>query len=242
MPRRFGVALVLVLFVSFVAPAHARAATTAAWIRPVAGAVTRPFDPPRSRFGSGHLGADLSAPRGSPVRAAGPGVVSFSGNVAGALHVVIAHAGNLRTSYSFLASTAVRRGDSVSAGQIIGTTGGKGQSHDGSSLHFALRTGDTYVDPMVLFGSVDLVAVVYLAPTSEPPHPVAERRERSGILAGFAHDVGAVARVVGRGVGTRRAHGAQGCRGAVRVARGRRPRRGAVLFAALRFARAAGQR
>jgi hypothetical protein len=205
MSRRFGVALVLVFLVAVVAPAPARAATTAAttaaWIRPVAGAVVRGFDPPSSRFGAGHLGADLYAPVGTPVRAAGPGVVSFSGNVAGALHVVVAHAGNLRTSYSFLASIVVRRGESVAAGQVVGTTGGAGRRHDGSVLHVALRAGDTYLDPMALFRPVDLAAVVHLAPTSEPPHPVAERSERSGILAGLAHDFGAVIGVVGKGLG-----------------------------------------
>jgi triacylglycerol esterase/lipase EstA (alpha/beta hydrolase family) len=200
MGRRLGVVLVLVLLVAVLTPANARAAT-ANWVRPVPGAVTRPFDPPRSRFGSGHLGADISASAASPVRAAGPGVVSFAGIVARSLHVVVAHAGNLRTSYSFLATIAVRRGQVVEAGEIVGTTGGLGQSHNGAVLHFALRTGDTYVDPMALFGTVDLVSVVHLVPTSDPPHPAPSLTERRGILAGFAHDLGTVAGVVARAAG-----------------------------------------
>ena len=117
------------------------AASAGGWVRPVPGAVVRGFDPPASRFGAGHLGADLAAPPGTPVRAAGPGVVSFAGTVAGAKHVVIAHAGNLRTSYSFLASISVRRGETVRAGQTVGTTGGRGEGHDGIVLHVGLRVG-----------------------------------------------------------------------------------------------------
>jgi triacylglycerol esterase/lipase EstA (alpha/beta hydrolase family) len=200
MGRRLGVALVVVVGVCVFAPANAYAADAGtAWIRPVSGALVRPFDPPTSRFGAGHLGADLAAPKGMLVRAAGPGIVSFSGSVAKSLHVVVAHAGNLRTSYSFLATIAVRRGDSVVAGQVVGTAGGAGQGHAGSVLHFALRTGDIYVDPMVLFRPVDLVAVVHLSPTSDAPHPAASLSERRGLIAGFMRGVGAVSSALGKG-------------------------------------------
>src|SRR4051794_5975727 len=208
MSRRLGVvlipvvavvAVVALVLVVLVVPSAAHAATPTAWTRPVGGAVVRPFDPPQSRFGAGHLGADLAASPGTAVHAAGPGVVSFAGTVAGSLHVVVAHAGNLRTSYSFLASIAVRRGELVDAGDIVGTTGGRGAHHDGSVLHFSLRSGETYVDPMALFQAIDLTAVVHLAPTSEPPHPVAEPSERRSLWAGLVHDAGAVAHAVGGG-------------------------------------------
>jgi murein DD-endopeptidase MepM/ murein hydrolase activator NlpD len=93
----------------------------------------------------------------------------FAGAVGAALHVVVLHSGNRRTSYSFLASVHARRGEVVAAGTIIGTTGGTGDNHDGSVLHFGLRIGDTYVDPMQLFGPPDLAAVVHLAPTLDEP-------------------------------------------------------------------------
>jgi hypothetical protein len=47
---------------------------------------------------------------------------------------------------------------------VIGTTGGRGEQHDGSVLHVGVRVGDTYIDPMQLFGPPDLAAVVHLAP------------------------------------------------------------------------------
>ena len=174
------------LVAALLAPAGVSAGTGGGWIRPVPGALVRPFDPPASRFGAGHLGVDFAAPPGTPVRAAGPGVVSYAGTIAGSRHVVIAHAGNLRTSYSFLASIAVRRGATVHAGEVVGTTGGTGGGHDGRVLHVGLRSGDTYLDPMTLFGPPDLTAIVHLAPTSVPPHPARAAAERRSLLAGLA--------------------------------------------------------
>jgi hypothetical protein len=190
--RRF---VFVCLVVAFLAPADASAAPGGGWVRPVPGAVVRPFDPPASRFGAGHLGVDFAAPPGTPVLAASPGVVSFAGTVAGARHVVIAHAGNLRTSYSFLASIAVRRGESVRAGEVVGTTGGGGDLHDGTVLHVGLRSGDTYLDPMTLFGPPDLTAIVHLAPTSVPPHPASVAGERRALLDGVMRGARAVVHV-----------------------------------------------
>src|SRR5262249_11693323 len=48
-------------------------------------------------------------------------------------------------------------------------------------LHFGLRVGDTYVDPMTLFRPVDLAKVVHLAPADDPAEsawtPARERAE-----------------------------------------------------------------
>jgi hypothetical protein len=131
------------------------------------------------------------------VRAAGPGVVSFAGSVAGALHVVVAHAGNLRTSYSFLETLAVRRGERVVSGALVGTAGGTGAAHDGTVLHFGLRSGDTYIDPMVLLAPVDLATVVHLAPTTIPPRPASGSSERRGLVAGLLHTAGAAVHATG---------------------------------------------
>jgi hypothetical protein len=190
------IAIVLLAIVAACMPASATPITQ--WIRPVAGGVVRPFDPPRSRFGAGHLGVDLAAPAGTPVHSAGPGVVAFAGSVAGARHVVVAHAGNLRTSYSFLATIAVRRGERVAADDVVGTTAGLGAGHDGSVLHFGLRSGDTYIDPMLLLQPVDLATVVHLAPTSIPPRPASGSNERRGLVAGLVHGAGVAVRAAGR--------------------------------------------
>ena len=156
-------------------------ASSVAWLRPVDGRVVEPFRAPASAYGAGHRGADLAALPGAPVRAANDGVVTFAGDVAGTLHVVIAHDGGLRTSYSFLASVAVHAGQTLSRGDVVGTTGGTGEDHDGTVLHFGLHVGDRYVDPMLLFRPADLTKLVHLVPADDPDEgswtPEAERSE-----------------------------------------------------------------
>jgi triacylglycerol esterase/lipase EstA (alpha/beta hydrolase family) len=139
------------------------APTPGGWLRPVPGALARPFVEPRSRYGAGHRGVDFVAAAGTAVRAANAGEVSFAGSVAGALHVVLMHTGGLRTSSSFLATIAVRRGQHVERGDVIGTTSGGTGEHAGV-LHFGLRVGDRYVDPMTLFVPADLTRLIRLIP------------------------------------------------------------------------------
>ena len=167
-------------------PAAAAPAPAGAWTRPVDGPVVRGFDAPTSRYGPGHRGADLAVPDGTPVRAAGDGVVTFAGVVAGTLHVVVAHAGDLRTSYSFLAVAAVRRGEVVHRGDVIGTTGGPTGAHP-AGFHLGLRRGDDYLDPMLLFGPPDLTRVVHLAPVghADPPSGGSWAVEALGIRRGL---------------------------------------------------------
>lgn len=178
------------------------------WTPPVSGRVVRAFQQPVTIYAAGHRGVDFAAQPGTPVRAANSGVVSFSGDVAGALHVVIAHGGGIRTSYSFLTASAVTEGQSIRRGQIVGTTGGTGGDHDGSVLHFGVRVGDRYVDPMLLFAPRDLTKMVRLVPISErdaadESDPAAEKRELTRISTDSADDcagvVGDIARVIGVG-------------------------------------------
>ncbi|HXY95262.1 MAG TPA: peptidoglycan DD-metalloendopeptidase family protein [Acidimicrobiia bacterium] len=140
----------------------------AVWLRPVDGQVVVPFRQPTSAYGPGHRGVDFAAAPSTAVRAANDGVVTFAGSVAGTLHVTVTHAGDVRTSYSFLATVAVREGQSVARGEVVGTTGGSGTDHDGTVLHFGVRVGDQYVDPMQLFRVDDLTALVRLVPAAEP--------------------------------------------------------------------------
>ena len=168
------------LLLSTITPARAAAVDSGgAWLRPVDGALVRPFQEPTSVYGAGHRGADLTALPGTPVRAANDGEVTFAGSVAGTLHVTITHAGGLRTSYSFLQSVEVRAGAHVTRGDVLGTTGGVSDDHDGNVLHLGLRLGDRYLDPMLLFHPVDLARAVRLAPVDPPDEqPWTEADER----------------------------------------------------------------
>lgn len=168
--RRIIFAAVIVSLAFVAVPAHADG-----WTRPVNGRVTRPFDPPKTRYGPGHLGVDLAIAANEAVRAAGTGTVVFAGPVAHTLHVVIRHANGWRTSYSFLKAIRVHQGETVAAGEIVGWAGGRGEEHGGTVVHLGLRIGDEYVDPMQLFEAVDLATRVHLAPVGAAPPPVNER-------------------------------------------------------------------
>jgi len=169
------------------AGADSTASNPSGWRRPVDGAVVRPFEEPRSAYGPGHRGVDLAAAPGTAVRAANDGIVSFAGQVGGTVHVTVTHAGNLRTSYSFLSSVAVRVGQGVARGEVVGTTGGSGPDHDGHVLHFGLRIGDRYVDPMTLFSPSDLTRLVHLVKAQAPDETswsvASERRALQASLA-----------------------------------------------------------
>jgi murein DD-endopeptidase MepM/ murein hydrolase activator NlpD len=122
------------------------------WTAPLDGdlTVTRPFEPPPGPYAGGHRGVDLAGAPGSPVRAAGDGVVVFAGMVAGRPVVSIDHADGLRTTYEPV-DPSVAAGQRVTRGSPIGTlVGGHAGCPREACLHWGLRRGETYLDPMVL--------------------------------------------------------------------------------------------
>ncbi|HEY5820686.1 MAG TPA: peptidoglycan DD-metalloendopeptidase family protein [Propionibacteriaceae bacterium] len=136
-----------------------RLPATSGW--PLAGTprVTREFDPPLTRWGPGHRGVDLAARPGQSVLAASSGVVSFAGSVAGKGVVTIDHGGGLSTTYESI-RPRVSVGAAVATGDVIGVI--RGGTHCGSCLHWGLRLGKTYLDPLTLVrrrdGSLRLVS------------------------------------------------------------------------------------
>ncbi|HEY4396489.1 MAG TPA: peptidoglycan DD-metalloendopeptidase family protein [Acidimicrobiia bacterium] len=164
------------------------------WMPPVDGPVVRSFQAPAFAYGPGHRGIDFAASSGTPVRASGDGTVAFAGSVAGSLHVVVAHGGNLRTTYAFLAGINVRAGERVARGQVVGVAGSTGPEHDADGLHFGVRVGDRYVDPQRLFAACDLTQLVRLIPADEAPaEPWDARRVASGSLTSGGSGVASVA-------------------------------------------------
>lgn len=127
---------------------------SAAWGWPVRGTPTvlRPFTSPR-RYGAGHYGVDLAAASGDAVLSAGAGTVTFAGPVAGRPVVVVSH-GSLRTSYEPV-RRSVQVGSRVAAGQQLGTVeGGHRSCAPATCLHWGLRRGEDYLDPLSLLRPV----------------------------------------------------------------------------------------
>jgi murein DD-endopeptidase MepM/ murein hydrolase activator NlpD len=94
-----------------------------------------------------HLGVDYGAPRGTPIRAIGAGVVRYSGKRGGYGNFVkIDHAGPYHTQYAHLHRIKVRKGQRVKQGQIIGTVGSTGLA-TGPHLHFEFLSSGRHVDP-----------------------------------------------------------------------------------------------
>ena len=129
-----------------------RAAAVVVYRPPVSGPVIDAFRPPAHVGAPGNRGLEYATGPGTAVRASADGVVTFAGKVGRAAHVTVAHADGVRTTYSFLASVAVRAGQSVAAGQVLGTAG--------ATLHFGARIGEAYVDPGVLLGEAGRVRLV----------------------------------------------------------------------------------
>jgi len=140
--------LLAVLLGSATAEADPTLPAASSW--PLAGvpALVRGFDPPTSAWGAGHRGVDLAGSTDAPVLAAAAGTISYAGMLAGRGVVVVDH-GAVRTTYEPVqADVAV--GDRVALGQQIGTLQPGHCTEGAVCLHWGLRAGDTYLDPLLL--------------------------------------------------------------------------------------------
>lgn len=141
------------------------------WEHPVDASVSDPFRPPQTRFGAGNRGLEYATTGGEIVRAVDAGTVVFAGVVGRQRHVVVDHGDGLRSTYAFVASVDVVRGQAVRQGQRVATAG--------SAVHLTARLGSTYVDPMLLMQGAEVVA--RLRPGVSPP--AASARQLSPELA-----------------------------------------------------------
>jgi lipoprotein NlpD len=105
-----------------------------------------------TRGGEHHDGIDIAAPEGSPVTAAAPGVVIFSGEQRGYGNLaVIDHGQGEATVYAHCEKILVAQGDSVSRGQVIARVGRTGRA-TGPHLHFEVRAHAQPRDPLPYLG------------------------------------------------------------------------------------------
>src|SRR6266480_87401 len=118
---------------------------------PVNGPITSPFGYRTDPVLGGnrlHAGVDIGASSGTPIKAAGDGVVVMAGwNGGYGNFTLIDHGGGLATGYGHQSSIGVRVGQHVSTGEVIGQVGSTGAS-TGPHLHWEVRVNGTPVDPM----------------------------------------------------------------------------------------------
>lgn len=95
-----------------------------------------------------HEGIDFNAPSGTPILAAGAGVVIFAGfNSSYGNQVDLDHGGGVVTRYAHASKLLVKEGEIVKQGQKIAEVGSTGRS-TGAHLHFEVRVGDEAQDPL----------------------------------------------------------------------------------------------
>ena len=96
-----------------------------------------------------HKGLDFAAPKGTPIYAAGDGVVAKAGwNGGYGKYVQIKHNSTYGSAYAHLNSIArgMKPGQRVKQGQIIGYVGSTGRS-TGPHLHYEVLVNGKQVDP-----------------------------------------------------------------------------------------------
>lgn len=117
---------------------------------PCRGRIWRGFgDYVNPRFGTKvpHPGIDIAAPLGTPVHAVFDGIVEYADWLTGyGYTVILRHPGGYFSTYAHLDRILVHKGDTVGAGETIGTVGDD-PSTSKSSLYFEMREGGRAVPP-----------------------------------------------------------------------------------------------
>jgi murein DD-endopeptidase MepM/ murein hydrolase activator NlpD len=104
-----------------------------------------------------HRGIDIASPLGTPIRAALPGTVTFSGWKQGyGLTVIISHADGYTTQYSHNSENLVQVGERVNQKQPIALVGQSGRA-TGPHLHFEVKQEGRTIDPLRLIARQALV-------------------------------------------------------------------------------------
>ncbi|WP_240982897.1 M23 family metallopeptidase [Streptomyces sp. S3(2020)] len=132
------------------APDPAVPAVGRAWPVGTRPSVLRGWEPPATAYSRGHRGVDLAAAPGTPVRAVAAGRVLYAGRVAGKGVVSVELSGtDLRTTYEPV-TASVEKGAEVAAGEALGTVEAAGSHCTAACVHWGLRRGEVYLDPLSL--------------------------------------------------------------------------------------------
>jgi len=119
-------------------------------IWPIDGRLMGPFgmrSDPFSGEGALHTGVDISAPTGTPVKAAADGVVTYSQYFGGyGRLVIVTHNSGMQTYYAHLSKFDVIAGQEIRQGEIVGRVGSTGRV-TAPHLHYEVRVGGAPVNP-----------------------------------------------------------------------------------------------
>jgi murein DD-endopeptidase MepM/ murein hydrolase activator NlpD len=114
-----------------------------------------------------HNGVDFAAPPGTPVYSTAAGTVKSVGDSGPCGNMVqVVHTGGLVSAYCHLSrfASGLHPGQHVEARQLVGYVGRTGRT-TGPHLHFAIKRGEAFIDPLAL--KLDGVRVVPLADRGE---------------------------------------------------------------------------
>ena len=114
-----------------------------------------------------HNGVDFAAPPGTPVYVTAEGTVKSVGGGGPCGNMVqVTHANDYTSAYCHLSrfASGLHAGQHLESRQLVGYVGATGRT-TGPHLHFAVKRGETFIDPLAL--KLDGVRVVPLADRAE---------------------------------------------------------------------------
>ncbi len=108
---------------------------------PVYGSITQ-------YYRSGHLAIDIAANRGTPIKAADSGYVTYAGYQGGyGNFIIVDHGNGIVTRYAHCDSFKASVGERVEKGETIATMGNTGRS-TGPHLHFEVQSYGSFQNPL----------------------------------------------------------------------------------------------
>lgn len=120
---------------------------------PASGRLTSRYGNRRNPFGRGtrfHKGIDIANSHGTNIKAAGTGVITYSGTRSGYGRVIIIkHSSGYETLYAHNSKNLVKVGEKVEKGQIIAKMGTTGRT-TGCHLHFEVHKNGKPINPLTM--------------------------------------------------------------------------------------------
>ena len=118
-----------------------------ALIKPVSGTITSRFGASSRIRVSSHTGLDIATAKGTPIKAAASGTVTFSGYKGSYGYlIVISHGNGIQTYYGHCSKLYAKVGQTVSQGETIAAVGSTGNS-TGPHLHLEVRVNGVAYNP-----------------------------------------------------------------------------------------------